>query len=59
MNRKRSHEYCVRYITDPVARERFATLMIEADRLHTAATALRLEAWAIYRERDDVYSEYA
>jgi hypothetical protein len=55
----RSHTYCSKYIKDPIAREKFSSLMTEADRLHTAATELRMEAWEIYRARDQQYSQYA
>jgi hypothetical protein len=55
----RPHTHCAKYIHDPLAREKFTSLMTEADRLHTAATALRMEAWQIYRARDEAYSKYA
>jgi hypothetical protein len=57
--KQRSHVYCAQRIADPIAREKFTALMTEADRLHTAATAMRQEAWQIYRERDAAYSTYA
>jgi len=55
----RSHTHCVKYITDPIARDKFVALMTEADALHSKATELRLKAWQIYRERDAEYSKYA
>jgi hypothetical protein len=47
------------YILNGERRAKFLDLHAEANRLHTAATALRRQAWALYRNRDEECSEYS
>jgi hypothetical protein len=44
---------CANRIENEEQHDEFVACMIEADRLHTRATELRRNAWAIYRSRDD------
>jgi hypothetical protein len=46
----RSAGVCADRIPDARTRERFVRLLLEAAAAHSAATAMRREAWAIYRQ---------
>jgi hypothetical protein len=41
---------CAERITDPRIRARFVELLVQAAAAHSAATAMRREAWAMYRQ---------
>jgi hypothetical protein len=46
----RSAAVCAERIADPRVRDKFVALLAQAAAAHAAATSMRREAWALYRD---------